>query len=84
MGEQAGTTRSKEVNPAESHTLLRGSGFRLNKSRRLKRVLLVQFYCINSTAAGIAATAGFTEICYQSSEALAGSQPGGERVFSLY
>lgn len=37
----------------------------------------VQFYCINTTAAGIAATAGFTEICHQSSEALTDSQPGG-------
>lgn len=43
----------------------------------------MQFYCINTTAAGIAATAGFTEICYQSSEALTDSQPGGERVFSF-
>lgn len=37
----------------------------------------LQFYCINTTAAGVAATAGFTEICLQSSEALTGSQPGG-------
>lgn len=38
---------------------------------------LLQFYCINTTAAGVAAAAGFTEVCLQSPEAVTGSKPGG-------
>ena len=42
-----------------------------------------QFYCVNSTAAGVAAAAGFTEVCFQSSEGHASSQPGGQFSPSL-
>lgn len=84
MGEQAGATRSKEVNTAASHVLLRHSCISNFSLQCLeKNDLLVQFYCISTTAAGIAATAGFTEICHQSSEALTDSQPGGECAFGF-
>lgn len=43
----------------------------------LPSVFPPQFHCIISTAAGVAAAAGFTEICLQSSEANSSSQPGG-------
>ena len=43
-----------------------------------------QFHCINNTAAGVAAAAGFTEVCLQSSEAHTSNQPGGGPKIRIY